>query len=95
MWEHKHIAKKDLNESGDTFWSLLNLKNISNAGAPKTWEGVNYNFLWIIDYSKTEPTFTIIPQEYTAAAYAQVPNNAWGEPVEMAKFPEFYKDCEH
>ena len=89
VWEHKHIAKKDLNEDGDTFRSLLKLD------APKTWEGVNYDFFWIVDYRTPQPKFTSIQQEYTAAAYAQVPDNAWAEPVDKGQFPEFYKNCEH
>ena len=93
VWEHKHIAKKDLNKDGDTFWSLLNLGDIRNANAPKTWEGVNYDFFWIIDYTLSQPTFTVVQQEYAAPADAQVPNNPWGEDVDQTKFPEFYKDC--
>jgi hypothetical protein len=95
VWEHKHIAKKDLNESGVTFWSLLNLRKISPGDAPKTWEGVNYDYFWIIDYTTPQPTFKSVPQQYSAAAYAQVPNNGWGAPVDAAKFPQFYRECEH
>jgi hypothetical protein len=95
VWEHKHIAKKDLNDSNDTLWSLLNLGNMSKSPAPKTWEGVNYDFFWIIDYTNAPPTFALVRQEYSAAAFAQVPDNAWGEPVDLTKFPEFYRDCEH
>jgi hypothetical protein len=95
VWEHKHIAKKALNESDDTFWSLLNLRKISADAAPKTWEGVNYDFFWIIDYTGPQPTFVSLPQDYAAAADAQLPNNDWGAPVEAAKFPKFYQDCEH
>jgi len=95
FWEHKHIAKKDLNKSGDTFWSLLDLGNIPKADPPKTWEGVNYDYFWIIDYTQPKPTFTPIQQDYKAAAYAQVPDNAWAEDVDKTKFPQFYKDCEH
>jgi len=95
VWEHKHIAKKELNESGVTFWSLLDLHKIAAGDAPKTWEGVNYDEFWIIDYTTPKPTFKPLPQEYTAAAYAQVPNNGWGEEVNKAQFPQFYRDCEH
>jgi hypothetical protein len=95
VWEHKHIAKKDLNESGDTLWSLLDLGDIPKSSPPKTWEGVNYDYFWIVDYTQSKPTFTSIQQDYTAAAYAQVPNNAWGDDVDKTKFPQFYKDCEH
>jgi hypothetical protein len=78
LWEHKHIAKKALNENDDTFWSLLDLRKISADAAPKTWQGVNYDFFWIIDYSGPQPTFVSLPQDYAAAAYAQLPNNEWG-----------------
>jgi hypothetical protein len=94
VWEHKHIAKKDLNRTGVTLWSLLNLGKIPNADVPHTWEGVNYDYFWVMDYTNSEPTFTAIRQEYAAADYAQVPNNAWGEPVDKSKFPQFYSDCE-
>ncbi len=93
VWEHKHIANKDFNRDGSTFWSLLKLREIPNASAPKSWEGVNYDFFWIIDYANLQPTFTIVPQAYASAAYAQVPNNAWGEDVDETKFPDFYQDC--
>jgi hypothetical protein len=95
VWEHKHIAKKDLNESGATFWSLLDLRKISASAAFKTWEGVNYDYFWIIDYTTSTPTFKALRQEFSAPAYAQVPNNGWGTEVEREKFPQFYRDCEH
>jgi hypothetical protein len=94
VWEHKHIAKNELNGTGVTFWSLLNLGKVTNADVPETWEGVNYDYFWVIDYTSSEPTFTAIRQEYAAADYAQVPNNAWGEPVDKAKFSQFHNECE-
>jgi hypothetical protein len=90
VWEHKHIAKKELNDSDDTLWSLLRLKSL-----PKTWEGVNYDFFWIVDYTTPEPALTAVRQEYANPAYAQIPNNGWGEPVAQAQFHQFYDDCEH
>jgi len=93
VWEHKHIANKDLNDSDVTFWGLLNLGKISNVDVPHTWEGANYDYFWIIDYANPQPTFTMIPQVYAAAAYAKVPNNAWGKNVDQSQFPEFYQDC--
>jgi hypothetical protein len=94
VWEHPHIANKKLNRTGVTLWSLLNLGKIPNAAVPEeTWQRVNYDYFWVIDYTNSEPTFAAIRQEYVAAEYAQVPNNAWGEPVDKIKFPQFYNDC--
>jgi hypothetical protein len=90
VWEHKHIANENLTE---TFWMLLKLGGIPNANVPKTWAGTNYDYFWIIDYKSAQPTFTAVPQAYASAAYAQVPNNPWGEDVDQTKFPEFYQDC--
>ncbi len=95
VWEHKHIAKKDLNKKDDTWRELLSLDKIPGADPPKTWEGVNYDFFWIVDYAASPPTFTPVPQEFAAPQYAQVPNNPWGVEVDQTKFPEFYKDCEN
>jgi hypothetical protein len=93
VWEHKHIAKKDLNRNGSTFWSLLKLGEIPGASVPKSWEGANYDFFWIIDYANPQPTFTMVPQTYASGAYAQVPNNAWDVDVDQTRFPDFYQDC--
>jgi hypothetical protein len=72
---HKHIAHADINGAGDTFWSLLKVGGIPNANAPKTWEGTNYDFFLIIDYTQSQPAFTVVPQQYVGAAYAQLPDN--------------------
>jgi hypothetical protein len=95
VWEHKHIAHEDINSAGDTFWSLLKLGDIPNANAPKTWEGANYDFFWIIDYTQSQPTLTVLRQAYVGAAYAQLPDNPWGEEVDQSRFPEFYRDCKN
>ncbi len=95
VWEHKHIANKDLNKKDDTLRELLKLDDIPDAKVPKTWEGANYDYFWIIDYSGSKPTYSVVQQEYTAAADAQVPNNAWGEEPDKTKFTEFYKDCKN
>ena len=93
VWEHKHIAKKELNKDGDTFRTLLRLGDIDHADVPKSWEGVNYDFFWIIDYARSKPTFTMVRQEYAGADRAKIPDNPWGEEVDENKFPEFYQDC--
>jgi hypothetical protein len=82
-----------MNKDGDTFWELLKLGDIPNANPPKTWEGSNYDYFWIIDYATPQPTFATVPQKYAAATYAKVPDNAWDVDVDESKFPEFYKDC--
>lgn len=93
VWEHKHISKKELNKEGNTFWSLLALGDIVNTDAPKSWEGVNYDYFWIIDYGKSSPSFTVVKQQYAEAVDAKVPDNSWGEAPDQNKFPEFYRDC--
>jgi hypothetical protein len=95
VWEHHRIANKELNQGNATFWSLLNLGAIPKANTPESWKGVNYDFIWVVDYTKGEPRFKSIPQEYTTAAYAPLPNNGWGDPVDASKFPAFYANCEH
>jgi hypothetical protein len=93
VWEHKHIANSELNASHDTLWSLLNLGAIGNAHVPDTWQGVNYDYFWIIDYTQAQPTFVLLPQQYTASKYADVPDNVWGAPVDRVKFAKFYEQC--
>ena len=93
VWEHKHIANSSLNASGDTLWAQLNLSAIDKAHVPDTWQGVNYDYFWIIDYTQDPPTFVSLPQQYDAPKYAEVPNNAWGAPVDGARFPKFYAHC--
>ena len=89
VWEHNRIAKKDLNS---TFWTLLRLGDID---APDSWKGVNYDFFWIIDYTTSQPSFTVVQQQYTGAAGAKVPDNLWGVDVDRNKFPDFYADCKN
>jgi hypothetical protein len=92
VWEHKHIAKVGLT---NTFWTLLKLGEIPNAEVKEGWEGANYDFFWIIDYSQQQPTFTVLQQAYVGAAYAQLPDNPWGEDVDQSGFPEFYRSCKN
>lgn len=93
VWEHKHIAHSELNSSGDTLWSLLNLGAIGHCAVPPTWEDMNYNFFWIIDHEGDRPTFVSVPQQYRAHEYAELPDNAWGAPIHRAKFPKFHEHC--
>ncbi len=97
VWEHKHIADEDSSgkEAPDTLRALLKLDQIPGADVPVKWEGDNYDYFWIVDNTGSKPTFTRVKQDYSAAAYADVPNNAWGAKVDKSQFPEFYKDCEH
>jgi hypothetical protein len=89
VWEHKRIAKQDLN---DTFWTLLSLGDID---VPGSWRGVNYDFFWIIDYTTSKPKFTVVQQQYTGVAGAKVPDNLWGVDVDQKKLPDFYADCKN
>lgn len=93
VWEHKHIANSNLNATDDTLWSQLNLGAIGNAPVPDTWQGVNYDYFWIVDYTQGQPAFVSLPQAYAAPEHAEVPNNAWGAPVDRAKFPKFFEQC--
>ena len=93
VWEHKRIANKELNQDGKTLWALLKLGEIPNVDVPQTWKGANYDYFWIIDHQNPQPTFRIIQQEYPADAYAEVPNNPWGEDVDQSRYPEFYAAC--
>jgi hypothetical protein len=93
VWEHHHIA--DAKDEDDTFWSLLQLGEIAHQPVPKKWEGMNYDYFWIIDYSVSPPTFMPVLQTYSDAKYAGVPNNAWSDVVDPGKFPNFYRDCAH
>lgn len=62
VWEHKRIAKKVMNMEGTTFWSLLGLGDIPGADVPKSWEGANYDYIWIVDTTHAQPTFTAVRQ---------------------------------
>jgi hypothetical protein len=95
VWEPHHIADKQENGEDDTFWSLLRLGSITNEPVPKKWEGVNYDYIWIIDYTTSPPTFAPFLQKYGDPKYAGVPDNSWGAAVDAGKFPDFYRDCEH
>jgi hypothetical protein len=97
VWEHKHIAEEDSpgQEDPNTLRALLKLDQIAPANPPMKWEGKNYDYFWIVDYAVSPPKFKVVKQDYSAAAYAQVPNNDWGLKVDKSQFPEFYRDCEH
>jgi hypothetical protein len=93
VWEHQHIARQDLNGKSATFWALLKLGDIPGAAVPENWEGANYDYFWIVDYTNAQPAFTTVQQEYPAPAYSAVPNNLWGANADPTKFSEFCANC--
>jgi hypothetical protein len=93
VWEHHHIADK--HDEDNTFWSLLQLKDTSGEPVPKNWEGVNYDYFLVVDYSASPPTFSRVLQKYSDPKYAKIPDNPWGVAVDAGQFPEFYGDCDH
>jgi hypothetical protein len=95
VWEHHHIADKQENDDGDTFWSLLQLGKIAPESVGKKWEGVNYDYFWVINYSVSPPTFLPVLQTYSDPKYATLPNNNWRVEVDPEKFPGFYAGCDH
>lgn len=87
VWEHKHIANKKLAKSGNvTLRQLLNLDSLSGKNhVHKTWEGSNYDYVWIVEYpagSTTPSTFTETRQEFSGT-YKSVPSNHWGKPEKL------------
>jgi hypothetical protein len=93
VWEHHHIADKHAQDK--TFWSLLQLGNIVREPVPNKWEGVNYDYFWVIDYTASPPTFLPVRQKYSDPKYAKIPDNRWGIAVDPGKFPDFDRDCDH
>ena len=82
VWEHKHIAHKSLQM---TLRNLLNLDKLTGDNkVHETWQGSNYDYFWIVEYSgSTTPTsFKHERQEFTGA-YASVPSNHWGKPEKL------------
>lgn len=87
-WEHKRIASKSLEKDypGEkiTLRQLLNLDRLD--GVPASWDGSNYDYLWIVTYGNpgsAVPTgFRMLKQVY-GAPYDDLPSNDWG------KKPEF------
>lgn len=88
VWEHNHIADKKLEKQFApekvTLRQLLNLDQLPDSAAvPKSWEGDNYDYFWIVEYgapnSPTPTQFTAQKQEFPAP-YQDVPANAWGKP---------------
>jgi len=90
VWEHKHIANAKL-EAGFpgeavTLRELFKLDQRSDV--PKTWSGANYDYFWIVEFGNQgsdAPTgFTMVKQDF-GGAYADVPDNDWGEPNGMTE----------
>lgn len=85
VWEHDHIADKQLEEKFPnekvTLRQLLNLDRLLDV--PQTWPGGNYDYFWIVDYDNPH---VAIPSRFTLkemkfpAPYTRVPSNPWGTP---------------
>jgi hypothetical protein len=83
VWEHKHIAKRKLEEDYPneqvTLRQLLHLDGLKDV--PKSWPDENYDFFWIVEYeSGTQvPTrFRMLRQDF-AAPFDNLPANGWEE----------------
>lgn len=89
VWEHKHIANQSLEEEFPkqkvTLRQLLNLDTLPQA--PKSWDGDNYDYFWIIDYgdlgSNIPTHFTLLKQVFPPP-YDTVPSNDWGAPERVS-----------
>jgi hypothetical protein len=86
VWEHKHIADKKLAGKNPpvTLRELLHLDALN--GVPKTWEGSNYDYFWVVTYgnagSTTPTAFQTVKQDFSNPA---IPDNDWGQPENLPK----------
>ena len=86
VWEHKHIANKKLQATGEavTLRQLLKLDRFKQV--PETWPGENYDYFWIVEFGSQGtdvPTkFTMVKQEF-AGTYTDLPANDWRQPNGM------------
>lgn len=93
VWEHDHIAKKKLEKQFPnekvTLRQLLNLDKLpKSAHVPKTWQGSNYDYFWIVDYgnpSSDVPTGFRAVKQVFPKPYQDVPHNDWGKPEGLSK----------
>ena len=84
VWEHEHIASKELDEKfereGVTLRQLLNLDILP--GVPKTWPDDVYDYFWIVDFpanSNVPLKFSMMKQEF-GTSFPRVPANDWDTP---------------
>lgn len=84
VWEHFHIASTALESrypgEAVTLRQLLKLNQ-----APTTWPDHNYNYFWIVDFNAdgSIKAFNTQRQSYSGR-YANLPDNAWGMPNNLA-----------
>lgn len=89
VWEHKHIANEKLEAAypGEkvTLRQLLNLDTLGKQ-VPKSWEGGNYDYVWIVTYgnpgSQNPTAFEAVKQKFEGQ-YASLPDNDWGQPENL------------
>lgn len=83
VWEHKHIAHKDLNKQSPpvTLRELLNLDKLTGANqVPETWEGDNYDYFWIVNFEGSTTPVSFVAQKQTfSGKYKDVPSDDWGK----------------
>jgi hypothetical protein len=84
VWEHHHIADRKLEKQFPaekvTLRQLLNL-DAAAASVPDTWSGDNFDYFWIVNYSKgSRPTRFEARKQVFAAPFDAVPSNDWKHP---------------
>ncbi len=88
-WEHKRIASRKLEKEykGEevTFRQMLGLSALPDV--PETWPGTNYDYFWIVQYARGNPSptgFRMVKQAF-AEPYGDLPAPDWGadEPLHV------------
>jgi hypothetical protein len=90
IWEHKHISSA---HNKHTLYGYLGLdKYTGTQPDPVAWPGVNYDFIWDIEFhpkTGAVKSFKQIPQSFPAP-YQDIPSNAWN----VALQPPLPSNCE-
>jgi hypothetical protein len=82
VWDHRHIADKDLNKKVPpvTLRQLLNLDKLTGANqVPESWEETNYDYFWIVNFDgSATPLGFKVQKQIFSGKYKDVPANEWG-----------------